>query len=211
MQTVLVVVANRFVGESLAGLFRSDKRLRLLGMHEFSLQVSQAVAQANPDIVVLSPEWDDATARATHAIHQAVPHTKILMIGMKDDEEMFLRAVRAGAVGYLLKEASAKDILAAAHRLEQNLVVCPPHLEWVLFRSLSAGSAVDTPWREPNSELTPRERELTFLVVQGLANKEIAERMNLSLQTVKNHVHNVLRKTGTNSRTRLTRVAQQQI
>ena len=130
------------------------------------------------------------------------------MIGMEDDREMFLKAVRAGAEGYLLRDASAKQMLAAAHRLEQNGVVCPPHLERALFDLIANGSSLPPTCPPSTSELTPREHQLTSLLVQGLANKEIAGRLNLSLQTVKNHVHSILQKTQSKNRAMLAQLVE---
>jgi DNA-binding NarL/FixJ family response regulator len=133
MGSIFVITANRFFRESLIRLFRSDKGFRVSGAPDCSPLLKVQSSRVNPDIVVLRPEWDDSAFRATRTIHEAVPQTKILMIGMEDNREMFLRAVRSGAEGYLLREASARQILAAARRLEQNGVVCPPHLERALF------------------------------------------------------------------------------
>lgn len=208
MQTVFVIAANRFFRESLIDLFRRDRGFRVLGAAELSPLIGEQVLRARPETAVLSPEWDDTVFNATRTIHQAAPQTKILMIGMKDEQEMFLQAVRAGAVGYLLKDASAKEILAAARRLEQNAVVCPRHLEMGLFTHIASGSDFVRSNPQPPAELTPREQELTSLVAQGLANKEIADRLNLSVQTVKNHVHSILRKTQSKSRSALVRLAE---
>jgi DNA-binding NarL/FixJ family response regulator len=123
-----------------------------------------------------------------------------LMIGMDDDQEMFLKSVQAGAEGYLLRDASAKQILAAVRRLEQSAVVCPKHLERALFNFIADGPGLNATRPQSTRELTPREHQLTSLVAQGLANKEIAGRLNLSLQTVKNHVHSILQKTQSKNR-----------
>jgi DNA-binding NarL/FixJ family response regulator len=203
METIFVVTANRFFRESLIRLFRSDKGFRVSGAADCSPLLAGESARLAPGIVVLRPEWDDQAFQSTRAIHDALPHTKILMIGMEDDQEMFLRAVRAGAEGYLLRDASAKQMLAAAHRLEQNGVVCPPHLERALFNLIASGSSLQSPRPASTPELTPREHQLTSLLVQGLANKEIAGRLNLSLQTVKNHVHSILQKTQSKNRAML--------
>ena len=200
METIFVVTANRFFRESLIRLFRSDKGFRVTGAADCSPLLGEHGVRVNPEIVVLRPEWDDRAFHTTRAIHEAVPRTKILMIGMEDDREMFLKAVRAGAEGYLLRDASAKQMLAAAHRLEQNGVVCPSHLERALFNLIASGSSLPPTRPLSTSELTPREHQLTSLLVQGLANKEIAGRLNLSLQTVKNHVHSILQKTQSKNR-----------
>lgn len=208
METIFVITANRFFRESLIRLFRSDKGFRVMGAADCSPLLCVQGARVNPETVVLRPEWDDRAFYATRAIHEAAPQTKILMIGMEDDQEMFLKAVQAGAEGYLLRDASAKQILAAVHRLERNAVVCPQHLEWALFHLIADGPRLNTTRPQSTCELTPREHQLTSLVAQGLANKEIAGRLNLSLQTVKNHVHSILQKTQSKNRAMLAQLAE---
>src|SRR5271155_5667821 len=200
METIFVITANRFFRESLIRLFRSDKGFRVMGAADCSPLLCVQGARVNPDIVVLRREWNDRAFSATRAIHEAAPKTKILMIGMEDDQEMFLKTVQAGAEGYLLRDASAKQILAAVRRLEQSAVVCPKHLERALFSFVADGPGLNATRPQSTRELTPREHQLTSLVAQGLANKEIAGRLNLSLQTVKNHVHSILQKTQSKNR-----------
>jgi DNA-binding NarL/FixJ family response regulator len=208
METVFVIAANRFFRESLIRLFRSDKGFRVTGAADRSPLLGEQGSSVNPQIVVLRPEWDDRLFHATRAIHEAVPRTKILMIGMEDDQDMFFRAVRAGAEGYLLKDASAKQMLAAAHRLAGGAVVCPQHLERALFSLIADGSSSDPTCPQNSYELTPREHQLTSLVARGLANKEIAGRLNLSVQTVKNHVHSILQKTQSKNRAMLAQLVE---
>jgi DNA-binding NarL/FixJ family response regulator len=210
METIFVITANRFFRESLIRLFRSDKRFRVTGAPDCSPLLRTEGTRVNPEIVVLRPEWDDQGFQSTRAIHESAPRTKILMIGMEDDQEMFLKAVRAGAEGYLLRDASAKQMVAAAHRLIQNGVVCPPHLERALFDLIANGSSLQATRPLSRTELTRREHELTSLLVQGLANKEIAGRLNLSLQTVKNHVHSILQKTQAKNRAMLAQLVESQ-
>jgi len=208
METIFVITANRFFRESLIRLFRSDKGFRVIGAADSSPLLGTQGPRINPEIAVLRPEWDDRSFQTARKIHQAAPRTKILMIGMEDDQEMFLKAVQAGAEGYLLRDASAKQMLAAVHRLQKNAVVCPQHLERALFNLIADGSRVSAPHSMPDYELTPREHQLTTLVAQGLANKEIAGRLNLSLQTVKNHVHSILQKTQLKNRAMLTQLVE---
>ncbi|HVB98582.1 MAG TPA: response regulator transcription factor [Candidatus Dormibacteraeota bacterium] len=154
-----------------------------------------------PDIVVLIPAWHDTQFAVTYAIHEASPRSKILMIGMEDDPHVFLQAVRAGAVGYLLKEASSGQIVTAIHELARESFFCPKKLLPALFdfvAQLPEGSHSSA--RGNGHDLTQRESQLISLVAQGLTNKEIASRLNLSEHTVKNHVHSILRKTGVRTR-----------
>jgi DNA-binding NarL/FixJ family response regulator len=209
MATLCVIATNRFFRESLIRLFRSDKGFRVTGAADYSALIGEQGSRINPEIVVLRPEWNDRAFDATRAIREAAPRAKILMIGMEDDQEMFLRAVRAGSEGYLLKDASAKQIVAAARCLARNVVACPPHLERALFNLIANGSNLNlTP--QCAYELTPREHQLTPLVARGLGNKEIAGRLNLSVQTVKNHVHSILQKTRSKNRAMLAQLVEGQ-
>jgi len=211
METIFVITANRFFRESLVRLFRSDRGFRVIGAADCTQLLTTESSRIEPQIVILRPEWDDQSFRTTRAIHEALPGTKILMIGMEDDQEMFVKAVRAGAVGYLLRDASSRQMLAAAHRLEGNAVVCPPHLERALFAYLADGPSLSGNAARTTCELTPREHQLTSLVAQGLANKEIAGRLNLSLQTVKNHVHSILQKKQLKNRAMLAQLVELQV
>jgi DNA-binding NarL/FixJ family response regulator len=111
-------------------------------------------------------------------------------------------------MGYLLKDATARELAVAVRRLGQNLVFCPMHLERALFRFvLEVGTVGPSTAEDLRQKLTPREQELLSFVVQGLTNKEIGTRLNLSEYTVKNHVHRMLRKTRTSNRMALARLA----
>lgn len=210
METLLVITTNRFFRESLINLFRKDKGFRVIGAADSSPLFGNPESRVHAEIVVVRPEWEDRSFHTTRVIHEAVPESKILMIGMEDDPEMFLKAVRAGAQGYLLKDASAKQIVAAAHRLARNVVVCPPHLERRLFTFLADPLDEHAHRRHSAYELTPREHQLSSLVARGLANKEIAGRLNLSVQTVKNHIHSILQKTQSKNRAMLARLVESQ-
>jgi DNA-binding NarL/FixJ family response regulator len=204
-----LVAANRFFRDSLVRLFKAQEDLPVLGADEFSPPTVAQILQVKPDIVVFSPVWHDTEFRGARAIRKATPRTKILMITMEDDPDMFLKAVRAGAAGYLLKDAPAREIVAAVRQLARDSFFCPHHLHSALFEFVATVSGSHSfSARSSPSELTHRERQVASLVVRGLTNKEIAARVNLSEQTVKNHVHSVLHKTRAKTRTALTHFAQ---
>jgi two-component system response regulator DevR len=205
MISIYIVAPNQIFIDSLTELIGKNQGLRLLGAGEFAAGVVDRVSASNPDIVVLIPAWHDAQFAGTRAIHQGSPRSKILMIGMEDDLEVFLRAVRAGAVGYLLKEASSEQIVKSISQLASESFLCPRHMLRALFDFASQFPEPTPPASANNGhELTHRESELIALVAQGLTNKEIASRLNLSEHTVKNHVHSILRKTGARTRVGLT-------
>jgi DNA-binding NarL/FixJ family response regulator len=120
---------------------------------------------------------------------------------MPEEEHAFLRAVRAGAQGYVLDEASASDLLAAVRSICHGQSVCPASLVGTLFRQVARPKS-----EMPNIQirlrlgLTRREQQLIPLIAQGLTNKEIASHFGLSEQTVKNHIHRMLHKVGARDR-----------
>ncbi|MFZ0213898.1 MAG: response regulator transcription factor [Candidatus Acidiferrales bacterium] len=126
---------------------------------------------------------------------------KILLVAMEEDERLFLRAIRAGVLGFIPKDASALDVVAAVRAVARGEAVCPPRLCKFLFDFVAA-QAVEF----PNScvklrlGLTRREQQLIPMIGRGLTNKEIASHLNLSEQTVKNHVHRILHKVGVENR-----------
>jgi DNA-binding NarL/FixJ family response regulator len=126
---------------------------------------------------------------------------KAVVIGMEADERIFLETVRRGVSGYLLKDASAVDIVDAVRTVARGEVVCPPSLCRILFRFVSR-QVMPLPNQRVRDQigLTRREQQLLPLIARGLTNKEIASNLNLSEQTVKNHIHHILSKVGAEDR-----------
>jgi DNA-binding NarL/FixJ family response regulator len=134
-------------------------------------------------------------------MRRKAPGVKLVLIDMDDDPDTFLECVRAGVVGYLLKDASATDVVAGVRAVSRGEAVYPPELSIHLFR------AVSQQWTPLSSVrvrldlgLTRRQQQILPLIAQGLTNKEIASHFHLSEQTVKNHVHRMLRRVGANDR-----------
>ncbi len=123
------------------------------------------------------------------------------MVDMEEDDHTFLESVRAGAVGYVLKDASAMDVVAAVRAVAQEQAVCPPRLCLSLFKYLAKEwNSVPSLRVKVNLGLTSRQQQLIPLIAQGFTNKEIASHLKVSEQTVKNHIHHMLRKTGADDR-----------
>jgi DNA-binding NarL/FixJ family response regulator len=123
------------------------------------------------------------------------------MIGMDADPETFLRGVREGVVGYILKDASALEVATAVRSVANDEAVCPPSLCLVLFEQVAKQNSHPASFViRHNLGLTRREQQLVEMISHGLTNKEIASQLNLSEQTIKNHVHRMLRKIGASNR-----------
>jgi DNA-binding NarL/FixJ family response regulator len=134
-------------------------------------------------------------------LRKQLPEVRVLLIGMEPDPPAFLRAIRAGVLGYVLKDASSMDVALAVRSVAKNEAVCPPSLCRVLFEYVASPQTEATclQARHPFG-LPRREQQLVEMMGRGLTNKEIATQLNLSDQTVKNRVHRVLQKVGAGDR-----------
>ena len=135
------------------------------------------------------------------------PNVRVLMIGMDVDECAFIRAVRAGVSGYLLNDASASEVINAIQAVARGEAVCPSQLCKTLFDTVARTKEFIPSVRNIGLRLTRRQQELLPMIARGLTNKEIASYLNLSEQTVKNHIHRMLRKMGANDRLQVTEIA----
>jgi DNA-binding NarL/FixJ family response regulator len=126
---------------------------------------------------------------------------KVVLVAMADDKKDFLSAVRQGVLGYVLQDAAATEVISAIRSVARGEAICPPHFIRVLFDFVSSQS-LDRPNARTRQQLglTRREQQLIPLIGRGMTNKEIAVQFSLSEETVKNHVHRILRKVGVEDR-----------
>jgi DNA-binding NarL/FixJ family response regulator len=199
---VFLLAENRLLREALIRLLAKKDDIHIVGSDAYSPQVLQEILAAEPAIVVLdSVSKALSQERVIQRLHEARPDIGIVMVGMEEDEVMFLRMVREGVLGYVLTDASAVEVWRAIQDVAAGEAVCPPSLSVSLFRFV-ARSQMSLPGERSQriSEFSPRQQQLAGLIRQGLSNKEVAARLNLSEQTVKNHVHRMLRKVGATDR-----------
>lgn len=130
---------------------------------------------------------------------------KILVFGVADDDQAIIECVRAGASGCILQDASLDDLMGAIRAVASGAPPVSPRVVTTLFSYVARLQAGDD--RPPSSPLTPREEQILQLIVQGLANKEIAQQLYLRPQTVKNYVHLILQKMNLRSRLEAIRAA----
>jgi DNA-binding NarL/FixJ family response regulator len=196
---VFLLAENRLLREALAKVL-DKKNLRVVAAVAFDDQVAERVKELSPQILLLD---SSVVARigmdVLGSLRSAVRDADFVVIGMDNDKETFLRCVRAGVRGYVLKEASANEVAAAIRGVAYDGAVCPPSLCAALFEQV-ANSSFQRYRGKVELGLTRREQQLVQMISQNLSNKEIANELNLSEQTVKNHVHRMLRKLGTSDR-----------
>jgi len=151
-------------------------------------------AAARPDVVLMDmkmPEMDGIAA--TKAVKEASPNTQVLFLTGFHERSLVQQAIHAGAVGYLLKDTSKEDLAAAIRAAADGRSTMSPEAAEVLADDGETAAA-------SGGDLTEREREILALLAQGLSNKKIAERLEISEYTVRNHVSQVIAKLGVANR-----------
>jgi DNA-binding NarL/FixJ family response regulator len=182
---VYVVAENRLLRESLVRLFRKRGDFSMVGDASYSDSTLECIASAQADLLLL-----DCLS----------PHHK------SDDLICDLResVVRLGVNGYVLKSASASELVDAVRSVAQGEAVCPGKLCKVLFQALASEANQQAAIADQRAgmrfELTQRQRQLMSLVAMGLSNKEIAANLNLSEFTVKNHIYRVMKQVDAQNR-----------
>jgi DNA-binding NarL/FixJ family response regulator len=156
-----------------------------------------------PDVVVMDMNMPEMTGvEATPLVHDAAPDASVLMLTIATDDERVLAAVRAGASGYLLKDAPLEEIAAGIRAAAAGGSIIAPSVAGALVQSVR--SAVAPPAEQVDApvahELSAREREVLALLADGHDNAEIARRLYLSPSTVKNHVSKLFDKLGVENR-----------
>lgn len=199
---VFLLAENRLLREALIRLLAKRSDIHVAGANPYSPAVHEEIVATRPNIIVLdSSGLVFSSVRLIPTLHAAIPDVRVVMVDMDPDEDTFLKAVREGVVGYVLKDASAMEVAATIRAVAAGGAVCPPSLSMILFRSVfQQGAAPSTFSWGAELGLSRREQQMVELLRERLTNKEISVRLNLSEQTVKNHVHHILRKVGAPNR-----------
>ena len=178
-------------------------------------QALRVAAAAQPDVVVIDLQLPDMSGvEVTRGLRAAHPAARVLVLSASGEQQDVLDAVKAGAVGYLLKSAARPEFLDAVRRTADGDAVFTPGLAALVlgeFRRLAAAPADSAgdgrESREDAPRLTERETEILRMVATGMSYKQIATRLVLSHRTVQNHVQNTLGKLHLHNRIELVRYA----
>ncbi len=200
---VMIVDDHAVVRSGLAAFLLAFDDLELAGEMGSGADAVRLCGQVQPDVVLMDlvmPEMDGATA--TRAIRQACPQIQVIALTSFKEEELVQGALRAGAIGYLLKNVSAEELADAIRKAHAGRPTLAPEATQALIHA-------STKPPPPGHDLTGREREVLALMVKGLNNSEIAERLVVSQSTTKFHVSSILSKLSVSSRTEAVALAVQ--
>jgi len=193
---VMLVDDHAMVRSGLAAFLSVYDDLVLVGQAANGKEAVQLCAQLQPDVVLMDlimPDMDGATA--TQFIRKANPHIQVIALTSFREDNLVQGVLKAGAIGYLLKNVSADALATAIRQAAAGRPTLAPEAAQVLMDAAKMGTAI------AGSDLTERERDVLKLMVEGLTNNQIAERLVVSRSTVKFHVSSILSKIGASSRT----------
>ncbi len=193
-----IVHASPLIREGIRDLLRQQADIQVVGTFRNAEDVLAGGVEADHILV-----YDLTTARTDGIsgmmdLHRRLPRAKILIFNVADDDQAIIECVRIGAFGCILQDASLKDLLTAIRSVAGGAPHSSPRVITSLFAYVASLRAEHDRARFP--ALTKREEQILQLLAEGLSNKEIAQRLYLQPQTVKNYVHLILQKLGLQSR-----------
>ncbi|HMD46295.1 MAG TPA: response regulator transcription factor [Acidimicrobiales bacterium] len=192
---VLVIDDHLMLAESVARILGAEDDMEVVGVAANSADGVRLAAEFSPDVVVADYQLPDATGAATAASIRAIhPETRVLILTGHDDDRLLADALEAGCSGFLTKDKAVEELVAAVHHVHAGEVYIPPNMLAGLLPRLNRKN------RGLGSDLTPREMEVLRLLGEGASNQAIADRLYLSLHTVRHHVQSVLTKLNAHSK-----------
>lgn len=196
---ILIAEDQRIVREGLMALLEDEPEVEIVGEAANGQEAVGLFERLQPDVVLMDlqmPVLDGP--EATRRIREQHPHARILALTTYATDEFIFTALRAGAKGYLLKDASADDLLAAIRAVHRGQTSLAPEVAARLVSGMSEGAP---------EQLTTRELEVLQLMGQGCSNSEIADKLVIAPRTAKVHVQNILGKLGATNRTEAVSIA----
>jgi DNA-binding NarL/FixJ family response regulator len=200
---VAIADDQRVVREGLETMLGLVDGIEVVGTAADGEAALELAARAEPDVMLMDlrmPHIDGV--EATERLRARSPGTCVLVLTTYADDEVLFPALRAGARGYLTKDAGADEIAAAIRAVHRGETHLDPAVQARLVATVRDGGGAATP-----DGLTPREAEVLTLIARGLSNREIAERLVVSAATVKTHVNRIFTKVGARDRAQAVRYA----
>lgn len=204
MEPVRIVLAedDERLQQGFREIAESEPSLHLLGIARDGEQAVQLTLQFEPQVVLMDiqmPRLDGI--EATRRIKRALPHVQVVIWTIFGDDQHVFEAIKAGAIGYLLKDSPAPEIVEGIHAAARGESLLHPAVAQRVIKEFQRLQTASENTRALLCELTPRETEILRLIAEGKRNREIAAQLFLTEKTVKNYISSILFKLQVNSRT----------
>lgn len=207
---ILIADDHDLFRDGVASLINAQPDLEVAGRAEDGLEVFSLARELKPDLIIMDVNMPISDGlEATRLIHAQFPQISILILTVHEEEEKLFEAIKAGAIGYMLKNTNSDDFLDGIRRALDGEAVLPPVLARQLLEEFAilASRPKSNPDEDTMPLLTSREREVLELIMADATNKEISTRLSISLYTTKSHVRNILSKLQVASRKQAAQVA----
>ena len=192
----LLVGEYSLFNESVAMLMRRQPDMALVESASDGREAVEKIQSLAINTVLLNSEMSRSDSlQLARELKMSFPQLKIILIGMEPNEAYILKFIEAGVSGYILKESTFAELLSVIQAVHEGQPPCSPRIAALVFARVSKLSRYGKlqSMLGPGG-LTPREKDILELIASGLGNKEIARQLDISIFTVKNHVHNILEK-----------------
>ena len=197
MTRARIIIADDHIlfRDGIASLINTQDDFEVIAKAEDGLEAFRLAKDLKPDAVIMDINMPISNGiEATVLIHSHLPDISIIVLTASDSDKNLFDAIKAGAVGYILKDTNADSFLTDLRSVIAGDGVLPPNLARKLLKEFSALASSGISTGDTLPYLTLREREVLELIVQGMSNKEIAAELFISLSTTKCHVKNILNK-----------------
>ena len=192
MTEIVVLARVRLYRDGLAGLFAGHVDFTVAATAADEADGLELIRKLAPDIVLLALDPGTGAALVREIVASA-PETRVVAIGIADDDPEVLPLAEAGVAGYVTTDASAEEVVGVVESVARGEALCSPRIAAALLQRVATLSRGQQLHPDRNG-LTAREQEIVELIDQGLSNKEIARTLQIEVATVKNHVHHILEK-----------------
>jgi DNA-binding NarL/FixJ family response regulator len=194
---VLVVDDHALFRRGITTVLASQENIKIMGEAADGLEAIEKAEKLAPDVILMDLNMPRCSGlEATQVLHTKMPQMNILVLTVSDNEADLFAAIKFGATGYILKNTEPEDLIQAILHIAQGGVIISPVMATKLlseFKDLDTGQE-KKPVKEAEANLSPREEEVLHLVSQGATNKEIADSLFISENTVKTHLRNIMDK-----------------
>src|SRR5215472_4731693 len=207
--TVRIVIADDhpIVRDGLKKLLLLEDDFEVVGEAGDGREVIAKVQEVDPDVLLLDLRMPNLEGLAAlHALQQTNKRTRVIVLTASEDKNEFVQAMKLGCSGIVLKQTAPELIIKSIRKVHGGEIWLDSHTTAAVMRQFAAPGEIGASGSGKSRERSPlsqREREIVQLVAQGYKNKEMAEKMFISEQTVKNHLHNIFDKLGVSDRLEL--------
>jgi len=198
---VLLVDDHSLFRAGISSVLSNRDDIKVVGEASDGLEGIEKAKKLIPDVMLLDLNMPNCSGpEAIEVLKSELPQVNILILTVSDTEADLMAAIKAGAKGYILKDAELDELIRSIHHIARGGIIVSPSMAAKL---LSEFKKVDAVKDSADSDLSDREREVLSQVAKGASNKEIASELFISEHTVKTHLHNIMRKLRVNNRSQV--------